>query len=105
VEIDLPKAAIKMIMSPPLLLWVPSVMQQEDWCSLIATLRCVAGLQLPMACVSSVSVLLLLLHVSLWARHVYLPIQVSIYVIAWARTVISIQLLKVRISMELAGGS
>lgn len=78
-----------------------SGLQQEDWRSLAATLDCVAGVQLPLALVSSVSVLLLLLHVSLWARHVYMPIQLPVYAIAWARAVISVQLLKVRIRISI----
>lgn len=50
----------------------------------------------PVALVVAVSAAVTLLHVCLLLHGVYLPIQLPIFAIAWARGVVSIQVLKVR---------
>jgi hypothetical protein len=71
------------------------VVQQGDWHDLVAKLDRLARVQLPVALVSLVATLLTLLHICLLDYHIYIPFQVPIYAIAWARGVLFVQVLKV----------
>jgi hypothetical protein len=49
----------------------------------------------PVALVVSISTAVTLLHVCMLPHGVYVPIQLPIFAIAWARGVVSVQVLKV----------